>query len=257
MSSFFVLEEGLKELAHKLCYCDGIGVDPNDAAHENTISAKMIVNKALDFMLIFRSDGFHHLQLLLDVTLAVSGWQRHQGPTDEVEDGDGHNSDIPEPYQKEDHLIEEIDGENALNCISHIVAKHTNDEVTHRDPGEPRRVTPFCSVADLPEDVDAIEVEVLPKEEVHEEQLAHQVGNVENLADQKADGEIIARFATTAACSAEQGGDTQSAVSSVVLATWYESETHNKIPLKQEVNLTRRYNALAFLGVAFNIVSTA
>ena len=56
-------------------------------------------------------------------------------PTDKVGEGSDEDSQEPEPNEKVNLLVEHVDHQNALDCMTVLVSKNTDLEVAHGHPG--------------------------------------------------------------------------------------------------------------------------
>lgn len=107
------------QLAHKLSDSDGIGVVSDQPQHKHSILPQVIVHKTFGHLTIGVSVQFvHQLEVFLDVALVTAPKQNSRQPHDSVEDEHNDNKDEPEPQEDKDLLIEEVDGQDALNSKS-------------------------------------------------------------------------------------------------------------------------------------------
>jgi len=83
----------------------------------------------------------HDVDAALDVAQALGG-QEAVGPDAERVDVDDEHDGVPEPDEGEDLLVEEVDGQHALDrvAVAHFRVAHFADaEVAHADLGEDAR----------------------------------------------------------------------------------------------------------------------
>ena len=65
------------------------------------------------------------------------------------------HDDHPEPEEQVDHLVEQIDGQHALDCVTLDVTQTTHFEVTHCHAREPARLAPVTVTYQGINDVDS------------------------------------------------------------------------------------------------------
>lgn len=183
----------LEHLADELSDSNGIGVDTDDTTDENAVSAEIIFDELVDvFAVRLLINGFEQVELFLDVAPPVLRRKHTQGPPNEGEDWRSGNDHQPEPNKQEDHLVEQIDRKDTLDCVADVVTQHTNDEIAHGDTGEPWRIPPICSVCYITDYINAVEVEILSEEGVHQKELSYDIDDVQKLAHQETAGQVVA-----------------------------------------------------------------
>jgi len=147
------------------------------------------------------------LEMPLDVVAAAVCEREPHDPEHERVEGQRGDEQQPEVEEEEDLFVEEVDRQHALDVVAVDGAEPADFEVAHGDAREPRRGDggrhgrrPVAAHLDDPADgVDAVAVERNAEEGVEQEQLAHDVGEVEALDDRVGDDQIVAAMTSTPA----------------------------------------------------------
>ncbi len=93
------------------------------------------------------------LQVALDEGQARRAGECEQ-PGEERVDGQGGNHEQPEPDEDEDLLVEQIDGQRALDCVLVVVlAESADGEVAHGDARETRRLPEVLVLHQIADDL--------------------------------------------------------------------------------------------------------
>ena len=135
--------------------------------------------------------------MLLDVTDSVRLDGQTNEPSDQTQTGTEGNEHHPEPQEEEDHFIEEVDRQDALDRVTLYVAKTTHIEIAHGNPGKPWGVAPISSCENSTEDIETVQMVVATNEAVEYENLRYDIGDVKNLAYKIGDDQIVAMTTTT------------------------------------------------------------
>lgn len=130
---------------------------------------------------MFEIEAIHEREVLLNEALPVGLAEHAQCPAQDTEAAHDADEYQPEPDEQVDHLVEEVDGEYALDGITLHVPHAPHVEVTHGDTREPGRILPFASVHETLDDIDSIKVVVSTQKGIHQEDLAQHVHNVHQL----------------------------------------------------------------------------
>jgi len=92
------------------------------------------------------------------------------------------DEDEPEPDEDVDLLVEEVDGQDALDGVRQHGAHLADAEVAERDARESRRRGVHrLSDDEIVDDLDAVQMVVGAEEQVQQEQLHHDVAEVQHL----------------------------------------------------------------------------
>jgi hypothetical protein len=135
--------------------------------------------------------------VVLDVATSSSAVDQPQDPHDQRPERDDSDEDQPEPDEKEDLLVEEIDGKDALDSVAVYVAKTADLHVAECRAGKQTGVDgrPVAAEGEgVLDEVDAEGVVGRVEEVVENEELANGVEQVDDL-DEKVEGdEKVAAF---------------------------------------------------------------
>lgn len=190
--------EVVPETADKLSDRDGVGIVAHQPHDKSAILAQVFVNELVGLSLGFTWQFLHQLQVLLDVAATVCLDGAAHDPGEEAEAGHDSREHHPEPDEQVDLLVEQVDGQHALHGVTLHVAQPAHFEVAHGDAGKTRGLRPVLPLGQSAQHLNAVQVEVLAQESIQDEQLAHNIGNVEHL-DEQVEGHQIVTKATAAA----------------------------------------------------------
>lgn len=178
--------------------------EPQD---EHSILAKIILDERGDLLFVgIPLDLVHETKVLLDVAMAIHTERASQRPCQETEAGESSDENHPEPQEQVDFLVEQIDGENALDGVALHVSKATHLEVAHGHTREAWRRGPVFSVGERPHHVNSIQMEIGSKKSVKSEKLSDDVGDEDQLAEEVEHRKVVS-IATTADQAARTGDE--------------------------------------------------
>lgn len=103
-------------------------------------------------------------------------------PVKERSEGENKKSQVPEPQQNEDLLIEYVDNQNTLNCVLLHVPHDSHVEVAERDPWEHSGLLPSGSIEQVDQSSQPVPLVLVGLQEpIHEQKLETDIGEVEEL----------------------------------------------------------------------------
>ena len=105
-------------------------------------------------------------------------------PEDHVEEGDDGQDEEPEPREGVHLLHEQVDGQHALERVSLNVLQLSNLEIAHGDSRKFVQVLPGPPGRQDVDDLESVRAEVDLQELGQHEELSHDVGEVEDLAEE-------------------------------------------------------------------------
>jgi len=132
----------LPERADELGDRDGVGVVTDEAHDEDAVLAQVVVDEARGAAAVCGAgavEPVHEAQVLLDVAVPVDAERRAQRPQQQRAGRRRRHERQPEPDEQEDLLVEEVDGQDALDRVALHVAESADLEVAHRHAREARR----------------------------------------------------------------------------------------------------------------------
>ena len=136
----------------------------DESQYEDAVLMQVVVDEATtQFVVGVRLEMTEQLQVFLDVVLSVGTNSEAHGPQQDGQATDGGDEDEPEPDEEVDLLVEEVDGQDALDRVRLHVAKLTDLEVTERDARKTWRVGPVGSRQDALQDEQTKDVESWPR----------------------------------------------------------------------------------------------
>ena len=122
------------------------------------------------------------LEVLLHVPVAVVAEEDVVQPRYVAADGDQKHDDEPEPEEEEDLLVEEIDGQHALDRVALQILELPDLKVTERDAWEAwGRNAQLPVVNQSGEKIEPVHVEIHGEEGVQQEELGDGVDTVKEL----------------------------------------------------------------------------
>ena len=194
----------LPEFIHELRDGDGVGVVADQTQHKDTVLTEVVLHEGLEVSPVVVPDVnpvfvvfLHQDDVLLHVAPAVGVEHGAQRPGEETQTGQGGDEDHPEPEEQVDLLVEQVDGQHALDGVALHVAETSNLQVAHRDAREPIRLRPVIASQQLLNHIDTIQVVVGAEEMVEYKQLADDVDDKEYFRDQVERDQVIPLATTT------------------------------------------------------------
>ena len=157
--------------------------------------------------------------MLADVAHADGPEAEHPDPTQQAEARRRRDEHHPEPEEDVDLLVEQVDGQHALDGVRMDRAHLTDLEVAQRDPREAASRRPVVARDEVDYDADAVDVVIGAQEAVQEEQLREDIGEVQDLCGEVQHHQVVA--ASVAAQHAQVLGEEvldEHATSAAVLA---------------------------------------
>lgn len=118
--------------------------------------------------------------------------ERPKQPTQEVHGGCESQENKPEPQESEKFLIEEIDGQSALQHVVVNSRLMPDFKLTQGDSWEAFRIPPVLTLHQALHNVNSVQVVVDLEEGVEQEELTYSVGNVEDLDHHVARDKVVA-----------------------------------------------------------------
>lgn len=103
---------------HDLAHDHLVAVLANEAEHENAVLSQVVLAKSAEQLLVelLAAQTVHELEIALEEGDAVPG-HRVPDPEEEAVDGGEQHVDEPEPDGDEDLLVEQVDGQGALDHV--------------------------------------------------------------------------------------------------------------------------------------------
>ena len=133
----------------------------NQTEDKDAILSEVVLDKLHHFLLVgVAFELVHETEVFLDVAVTIRAEGRPQDPGEERETGEERNENHPEPQEKVDLLIEEVNRQHALDRVALNVAKTTHLEVAHRHTRETWRGRPVFSICKRTDDVNSVHVEI-------------------------------------------------------------------------------------------------
>ena len=133
------------------------------------------------------------LEIALDEGHACRARERGE-PVEEAVDAHERDETQPEPNEDEYLLVEQVDGQCALNGVAVVVlAERADDKVTHGDARKARRLPEVLALDEIAEHLEAVDVEVWSHECVEHKELTAHVGHIEQLGENVESADVIAR----------------------------------------------------------------
>ena len=112
-------------------------------------------------------------------------------PAEEVEKSQNTNKKKPDPDTQVDFLVEEVDWEDTLHCVTMHVAHGPDLEVTHCAFREEAVCRAFLSEKETRENTEAVDVEVFGNKQIENVDLKKDVEDVEKFGHQVKNHEEI------------------------------------------------------------------
>ena len=130
--------------------------------------------------------------MLPDVAHATVPEGEHPDPAKEAEAGGGGDEDHPEPEEDVDLLVEQVDGQHALDSVWVNGAHLTDLEVAQGDSREPLGGGPLGARNQVPDHGEAVHVIIGAEETVQHKQLTYNVGKIQYLREHVQSHQIVA-----------------------------------------------------------------
>lgn len=138
------------------------------------------------------TEAIVHFQVALDKRQTRGSGEREQ-PVKHRVDRHACDQTQPEPNENEDLLVEQVDGQRALNGVAMVVlAERAYDEVAHGDARKTRRLPEVLALEQVVDHLEAVDVEVGSEERVEQEELAAHVTHVEQLGEHVQGAYVVA-----------------------------------------------------------------
>ena len=194
---FGVSLEVVPQSAHQLAHYYIIGVLLDNSQQENAVLSQILVQKRVQNLEIHNGRGrsgrrrmviideaaqaIVDLQVALDKRHPRRATKRAQ-PVDECVRTQRRYQTKPEPDKDEDLLVEQINGQRALNGVLLVVLAQSSDrEVAHGDARKARRLPEVLAIDEIADDVEAVQVKFGSHEHVEQKKLSAHVHHVEQL----------------------------------------------------------------------------
>ena len=166
-------------------------VHTDQSNNEHAVTAQVVLGELGKDARLSLS-GVERSQLLADVLYLTRPVQCPKQPLEEVDDADQRQSHEPEPDEQENLLVEKVDGQRALNDVV-VKARLSPDlEFTQRDSWKAFRLGPVLTTQKTLNDVRAVQMVVVDKQSVQQEQLTNGVYHVYSFDHQVSADEVVA-----------------------------------------------------------------
>ena len=170
----------------------------HEPQHKHAILFQILVHKSGRHLLVLVPlDLIQKTEVLLDIPVPVDSECTAQGPGQETEAEHGGHKDHPEPDEKIDLFVEEVNGQHTLYSVTLDISKPAHFEITHGNAGEAWRLGPVLSIGQRFDDVDAVEVVVGSQEDIEGKELANDVADVDDLTEKVEDDQVVTKTPAT------------------------------------------------------------
>ena len=171
-------------------------VHANQSNNEHAVTAQVVLGElGQDARLAL--GRVESAELLADVLNLPGPIERPEQPLEEVDDADERQCHEPEPDEEEDLLVEQVDGQRALDHVV-VQARLAPDlELAQSDAREALRLRPVLAAQKAFDNVRPVQVIVVDEQGVQQEQLADGVDDVDAFDHQVRTDEVVAVQTTT------------------------------------------------------------
>lgn len=161
--------------------------------HKHSILHQVLIDELSRYFLVcFTLDFVHEPEVFLNVAVPVHAEDASKGPGEETEAHNSGHKHHPEPDEQVDLLVEEVNGQHALHGVPLHVPQSPHFEIAHGDAGKARGLRPVLPAGEGLHHIDTVEVVVGAEEDVEDEELADDVGDVDELTEDVEDGQVVA-----------------------------------------------------------------
>ena len=188
---------------------DVAGVLGDETDEEKAVSTEICPYEPVDFLRLLRlvADGLHRDESGFDVAHLGRHDEGRAQPHDETSGGCDGDKGEPEPEEDEDLLVEEVHGQRALHRVAVDVAQLAYLEVAERDAREPVGRRPRLAAQHAREHVEAVPRVVHAEEDVQQEDLHDDIGDVHELDEDVQHDQVVAVDAPQEALAARRRHD--------------------------------------------------
>ena len=170
----------------------------NKTHYEDSILAQVLIYEASCHLLVtLPLDLVHQTQVLPDVAVTVTAEGYTHDPGEQTEAGQSGHEHHPEPDEQVDLLVEEIDGQNTLHCVTLNVTQTSYLEVAHCDTRESSRFSPINALCQRLDHFYTIEMEICAQKRIQQEQLPDNIYYEDDLCEDVENDQVVSE--TTAA----------------------------------------------------------
>ena len=128
-------------------------------------------------------------QIFLYVADTVTLHNDDIAPVEKVVDGKSGDEEEPEPQEDEDFLVEQVDGQNALDSVTEHVLELTDLEVAECHTWEAWTLPPWVVGMETFENFKTIHIVIGCHESIQQEELTNDVADIQNLDEKEKAGE--------------------------------------------------------------------
>lgn len=198
--------EDCPQVFDKVCNDHICGVPGDDSQQEDAIIPQVALGELGGQLLVEIGVQFVvDFEILLGVVHLVFGEHDKVRPVYQVEASNTGNEDQPKPNEDEDFLVEQVDGQYALDREALQVLELTDADVTKRDAREPGTLSPGAVLCHVLHEFKSIKVVGRGQECVQQEQLPDGVRYVQDF-DEKVHGRKVSPGSLVAEEAEESGG---------------------------------------------------